>query len=151
MSTLYEFWSYLGSRIRSLAYCCLLNRLSLTTGRRPRPSRNRSFRLARAVVFDVALCLLNLLNNTIETYIGLTENDFKTRYRNHTASFRHTRLRNSTELSKHIWTLHDSKIDHFISWRILSSSSPYYSASKRCNLCLKRKIPNHLPTLIVNA
>ena len=43
-------------------------------------------------------------NNTAETYIGLTENDFKMRYRNHTASFRHTRLRNSTELSKHIWT-----------------------------------------------
>ena len=90
-------------------------------------------------------------NNTAETYIGLTENDFKTRYRNHTASFRHTRLRNSTELSKHIWTLKDSNIDHFISWRIISSSSPYNSASKRCNLCLKEKIPNYLPTRIVNA
>ena len=78
-------------------------------------------------------------NNTTETYIGLTENDFKTRYRNHTASFRHTRLRNSTELSKHIWTHKDSNIKHFISWRILSSSSPYNSASKRCNLCLKEK------------
>ena len=78
-------------------------------------------------------------NNTAETYIGLTENDFKTRYRNHTASFRHTRLRNSTELSKHIWNLKDSNIDHFISWRIISSSSPYNSASKRCNLCLKEK------------
>ena len=51
----------------------------------------------------------------------------------------YTRLRNSTELSKHIWTLKDSKIDHFFSWRILSSSSPYNSASKRCNLCLKEK------------
>ena len=30
-------------------------------------------------------------NNTTETYIGLTENDFKTRYRNHTASFRHAK------------------------------------------------------------
>ena len=68
-------------------------------------------------------------NNTTETYTGLTENDFKTRYRNDTASFRHTRLRNSTELSKHIWTLKDSNIDHFISWYILSSSSPYNSAS----------------------
>ena len=27
-------------------------------------------------------------NNTHETYVGLTENDFKTRYRSHTASFR---------------------------------------------------------------
>ena len=67
-------------------------------------------------------------NNTAETYIGLTY-----------ASFRHTRIRNSTELSKHIWTLKDSNIDHFISWRIISSSSPYNSASKRCNLCLKEK------------
>ena len=74
-----------------------------------------------------------------ETYIGLIENDFKTRYRNHTASFRHTRLRTSTELSKHIWTLKDSNTDQFISRRILSSSSPYNSASKRCNLCLKEK------------
>ena len=67
-------------------------------------------------------------NNTTETYIGLTENDFKTRYRNHTASFR-----------KHIWTLKDNNIEHFISWRILSSHSPYNSSSKKCNLCLKEK------------
>ena len=79
-------------------------------------------------------------NNTTETYIGLTENDFKTRYRNHTASFRHAKHRNSTELSKHIWTLKDNNIEHFISWRILSSHSPYNSSSKRCNLCLKEKI-----------
>ena len=78
-------------------------------------------------------------NNTTETYIGLTENDFKTRYRNHTASFRHSKHRNSTELSKHIWTLKDNNIEHFISWRILSSHSPYNSSSKRCNLCLKEK------------
>ena len=78
-------------------------------------------------------------NNTSETYIGLTENDFKTRYRNHTASFRHAKHKNSTELSKHIWTLKDSNIDHSISWRIISSSSAYNSSSKRCNLCLKEK------------
>ena len=76
-------------------------------------------------------------NNTSETYIGLTENDFKTRYRNHTASFRNAKHRSSTELSKHIWTLKDSNINHFISWRILTSSSPYKSSSKRCNLCLR--------------
>ena len=31
-------------------------------------------------------------NSTTVTYIGLTENDFKTRYRNHSASFRQTKL-----------------------------------------------------------
>ena len=78
-------------------------------------------------------------NNTSETYIGLTENAFKTRYRNHTASFRHTKHRNSTELSKHVWSLKDSNIDYSISLRIISSSSSYNSSSKRCNLCLKEE------------
>ena len=79
-------------------------------------------------------------NSTTETYIRLTENDFKTRYRNHTTSFQHTKHRNSTELSKHIWTLKENNIDHFILWHILSSRSPYNNASKRCNLCLKEKL-----------
>ena len=78
-------------------------------------------------------------NNTSETYIGLTKNAFKTRYSNHTASFRHTKHRNSTELSKHVWSLKDNNIDYSISWRIISSSSSYNSSSKRCNLCLKEK------------
>ena len=79
-------------------------------------------------------------NTTAETYIRLTENDFKTRYRNHTTSFQHTKHRNSTKLSKHIWTLKENTIDHFISWHILSSRPPYNSRRKRCNLCLKEKL-----------
>ena len=55
--------------------------------------------------------------------------------------FRHAKHRNSTELSKHTWTLKDNNIEHFISWRILSSRSSYNSSSKRCNLCLKGKFP----------
>ena len=78
-------------------------------------------------------------NNTSETYVGLTENDFKTRYRNHTASFRHAHSRASTELSKHIWTLTDNNINHTISWKALAKAKPYNSANKRCNLCLKEK------------
>ena len=77
--------------------------------------------------------------NTSETYIGLAENDFKTRYRNHIASFRHAKHRNSNELSKHVWTLKDNNIDHSISWHIISSHSSYNSSSKRCNLCLREK------------
>ena len=50
-------------------------------------------------------------NNTTEKFIGLTENDFKTRYRNHAASFRHAKHRNSTELSKNIWTLKDNEME----------------------------------------
>ena len=93
--------------------------------------------LQKSVIYQAAVTRKD--NDITETYIGLTENEFKTRYRNHTASFRHTKHRNSTELSKHIWTLKDKNIDHSISWRPLSSHPTYNSASKKCNLCLKEK------------
>ena len=70
-----------------------------------------------------------------ETYIGLTGDQFKSRYRNHTASFRDTRKRNATELSKHIWTLKDSGKDFTLSWKIITRANP----SKQCNLCLTEK------------
>ena len=44
-------------------------------------------------------------NDKFETYVGLTADDFKTRYRNHKTSFEHKSYRNSTELSKHVWLL----------------------------------------------
>ena len=47
--------------------------------------------------------------------------------------------RNSTELSKYIWELKDKEIDYEISWRILSRTNTYSSATKRCILCLREK------------
>ena len=41
-------------------------------------------------------------DKSTETYIGLTENHFKTRYRNHLASFRDKRKKNATNLSRYI-------------------------------------------------
>ena len=78
-------------------------------------------------------------NNKTETYIGLTENEFKVRYRNHIATFHHNKDRNSTELSKYVWALKDNNIEHSIYWRIISSHQLYKSSSKRCNLCRKEK------------
>ena len=74
-------------------------------------------------------------NNTSETYIGLTENDFKTRYRNHTASFRHAKHRNSTELSKHIWTLRPgSHCGHSCFDKLKFCQNPVVSYQADCNL-----------------
>ena len=78
-------------------------------------------------------------NNNKETYIGLTGDQFKSRYRNHTASFGDTRKRNATELSKHIWTLKDSDKDFTLSWKIIARANPYSNTSKQCNLCLTKK------------
>ena len=73
------------------------------------------------------------------SYVGLTENNFKTRYTNHLASFKHSSKRNSTELSQYIWTLKDSNIDFSISWALLKQAKAYDNTSKLCNLCLWEK------------
>ena len=49
-----------------------------------------------------------------ETYVGLTATTFKARLANHKASFNSESKRNSTELSKHIWTLKDANLDFTI-------------------------------------
>ena len=44
-------------------------------------------------------------HNPLQTYVGLTENSFKTRYSNHKPSFSNADKRHNTELSKYIWYL----------------------------------------------
>lgn len=73
-----------------------------------------------------------------ESYVGLATN-FKDRYRNHTASFRHESKRNETELSKHIWTLQDTNKPFSIKWRIIKQCRPYNNINNKCNLCLFEK------------
>lgn len=68
-------------------------------------------------------------------YVGLTQNTFKTRYANHTASFRHINKRCDTELSKHVWKLKEKNINFNIKWRILKHASAYSNETKRCQLC----------------
>ena len=76
-----------------------------------------------------------------ETYVGLTENKFKTRYANHKASNNiNIQKQNCTELSKHIWNLKQKNIEYSIKWKILKRAKSYSNiVSKRCNLCLWEK------------
>ena len=74
-----------------------------------------------------------------ETYIGLTGDQFKSRYRNHMASFRNSAKRNATELSKHVWELKDKGAEFTLSWKIIARARMYANTTKRCNLCLTEK------------
>ena len=133
-----------------ISYSCMNNTKQIIDNhnkRIPNSSKHISVTVDNTNTKDTKTCCQSSLiyqvtvtskdNSTTETYIGLTENDFKTRYRNHTASFQHTKLRNS---SKHVWTLKDININHYISRSTLSSRSSYNSTNKRCNLCLKEKL-----------
>ena len=78
-------------------------------------------------------------NDKEETYIGLTEGNFKIRYNTHKSSFNNATQRNVTALSKYVWSLVDRDIRHSISWKILARAKSYSRSSKRCNLCLTEK------------
>ena len=71
--------------------------------------------------------------DTKETYIGLTANQFTARYRNHQMSFRHEKRRNETELIKHLWKIEEKNKD--FTWKILAKAKPYTNLTTRCNLC----------------
>ena len=75
-----------------------------------------------------------------QTYIGMTEHEFKTRYNNHKLSFRDRKHSHSTVLSKHIWDLKDSNTDYQINWRIIKRANAYRGNPSRCNLCLSKKL-----------
>ena len=74
-------------------------------------------------------------NNKDETYIGLTDNTFKTRYNGHTNSFRHSNYRNSTALSNYIWMLKDKKLSYSLKWKIIDRGRAYKPSGKNCSLC----------------
>ena len=74
-----------------------------------------------------------------ETYIGLTSNEFKTRWRNHKSSFRKENRKNDTELSKYVWELKDRQQEYSLTWKIIARANSYTNRTKRCNLCNTEK------------
>lgn len=105
--------------------------------------------LTTSVIYQATVKTNN--NTPDQTYIGLTEGTFKSRYTNHKASFNHHNKRNATELSKYIWTLKENNIIHNITWKVLRRAIPYNNISGKCQLCLWEKyyiiFKPHLGTL----
>jgi len=66
----------------------------------------------RSVVYQATVNTTD--NQPPQSYVGLTDNEFKTRFYNHTSSFKHSSKRNATELSKFIWSLKDKNIEYRI-------------------------------------
>jgi hypothetical protein len=79
--------------------------------------------LAKSVIYQATVKTSD--KRPTQTYVGLTENEFKTRYTNHKASFNNYEKRNSTELSKYIWNLKNNNISYSIRWKILKRAKSY--------------------------
>ena len=94
--------------------------------------------LQKGVVYQATVVQKH--TNQKDTYIGITENEFKTRYNQHTSSLRLPHKKSTKTLSEHVWKLKNNNIEHCISWEIIENSHPYNTASKGCNLCTAEKI-----------
>ena len=75
-----------------------------------------------------------------ETYIGLTENEFKTRFNLHKSSFKLEHKRTSTTLSEHVWKLKNKNINFNIRWEIVKKVKPFAANEKMYKLCLQIKL-----------
>ena len=82
----------------------------------------------------------NLFPHNYETYIGLTENEFKTRFNLHKSSFNLERNRTLTTLSDHVWKLKNKNINFDIKWEVVKKVKPFAPTDKVCTLCLQEKL-----------
>lgn len=138
-----------------ISYCCTANMgsiikqhndrvLNRVTGNETRPCNCRDKPncpmdgqcLSKCIVYKAVV----EANNTNSTYYGVCEGEFKSRYNNHTKSFRLRKYENDTELSKCIWSLKDNNTEYAIKWSIVSKAIPYKCGSRRCDLCLAEKV-----------
>ena len=79
-------------------------------------------------------------NTTYKEYYRVSKGEFKSRYNNHTQSFRNISHINDTELSKYLWILKANGIDYHLKWCIKSDASWYKCGTRRCDLCLTEKM-----------
>jgi hypothetical protein len=93
--------------------------------------------LTEGIIYQAKITRLD--NSKVESYIGLTDNSFKTRFNGHTSSFRNEPKRNSTALSHYVWKLKDNNTPYEIKWKLITRAQSYSTTSKLCNLCLKEK------------
>ena len=70
-----------------------------------------------------------------KAYIGASDTHFKTRWNNHTSSFRNENRRSQTALSKYIWSLKEKNVNYELKWSVLKRTTSYNNSTKRCQLC----------------
>ena len=94
--------------------------------------------LTKCVVFKATVT--ETTSNNQETYIGLTENECKTRFNLHKSSFKLEHRRTSTTLSDHVWKLKNKYINFNIKWEVVKKAKPFAPSDKVCKLCRQEKL-----------
>ena len=75
----------------------------------------------------------------VQTYLGRTKPNWKSRRNNHTASFKNIDQRTDSGLSKYVWDLKGQKRGFKLSWSLIARSTSYSPSLDICRLCLTEK------------
>ena len=95
--------------------------------------------LTKCVVYKATVTETTSCNQ--ETYIGLTENEFKTRFNLHIkSSFTFEYKRTSTTISDNVCKLKNKNINFNIQWEIVKKVKPFAPKDKVCKLRLQEKL-----------
>ena len=95
--------------------------------------------LAKSIVYKAEIRFQH--DGSVKTYIGMTSNTFKERYRNHVKSFRHPPPYSSeTVLSKYVWKLKNDCKKFAIKWSIVKRAQAYTAGGSHCKLCTEEKL-----------
>ena len=75
----------------------------------------------------------------VETYVGLTKNPFKVRYKDHKKSIKHEKFSTETALSGYLWELKKKNINYDIKWQVVDRAPPFSPVTGVCKLCTLEK------------
>ena len=79
-------------------------------------------------------------NKHPKTYIGMTKNEFKTRFLQHRSALKNRASTSATVLSEYVWKIRDETgIEPKIVWKIKTRAYSYSNGGRQCNLCLSEK------------
>ena len=121
----------------------ILNECEMRDNRRTCNCRNKNLCpldgkcLTNNVIYKVTV---TTASRTTSNYIGMVENDFKTRFNKHKLSFRNQNHSHDTVLSKYIWELKNNDTTYDIKWCIIKTANAYKGNPSCCNLCLSEKL-----------
>ena len=79
-------------------------------------------------------------NNSVKHYICAMEGTIKQRIHNYNLSFKYRNYASNTSLSSYIWQLKDTNNSPTITQEILKQAPAYNKTSKKCLLCLHKKL-----------
>ena len=92
------------------------------------------------IVYQAKVQHINAQQEQIEeSYVGLTSDAFKVRYRINVKSFKNEKYSNETCLSTYILKLKKEGTQYTMRWKILDRANTFCTSTKQCNLCLKEK------------